>query len=122
MLRSAVAILLLAAFTIQSFSKVFLVLNYYANNAAYAKQCVNKFVPKMNCNGQCLLMKKIQAEQNKEQKNPELKLENKNEVFFATKYSSFISQLIPTSISYAIEKSIGSPSDFSSFIFRPPLS
>src|ERR1700754_2917517 len=106
MLRNAVAILLFAAFTIQSFSKVFLVLNFYANNAAYARQCVNKFVPKMNCNGQCLLMKKIQAEENKEQKNPELKLENKNEVYFVTKYSSFFSRIFPTFMSYPVEESI----------------
>lgn len=121
MLRAATAILLLAAFTLQSFSKLFLVLNYYANNAAYAKQCVNKAVPLMNCNGQCLLMKKIQAEQTKEQKNPELKLENKNEVYALMK-NAFASHVISAVIdAYPLIGSIGHPADFSSAVFRPPL-
>lgn len=122
MLRNAVAILLLIAFTVQSFSKVFLVINYYANNAAYLKRCVNKATPAMNCNGQCVLMKKIEAQQTKEQKNPELKLENKHEVFFITRNSFLYPALAMPQLNYPVARSTGRTADFSSSIFRPPLS
>lgn len=47
----------------------------------FASHCENKFRPAMNCNGKCVMMKKLLAEEEKQQKNPELKLENKVEVF-----------------------------------------
>lgn len=122
MLRNSVAILLLVAFTVQSFSKVLLVINYYANNEAYLKSCVNKALPAMNCNGQCVLMKKIEAQQTKEQKNPELKLENKNEVFFISKSTFYYPDLVNHLQEYPLARSSGHPTDFSSTIFRPPLS
>ena len=122
MLRNTIAILLIIAFTVQSFSKVFLVANYYANKAAFVKSCVNRATPKMNCKGHCLLMKKIEAQQHKEEKNPELKLENKNEVYIVSKHSFYYSDFKNHLVVYAPVRSIGYPLDFSSPIFRPPLS
>ena len=121
MLRNAIAILLLFAFTVQSFNTVFLVVNYYANNAAFARNCVNKALPQMNCNGQCVLMKKIQAEQKKEQKNPELKLENKNEVFYLSKTGFNYLQLVSYRLNFPPINTIGVSVDRSSTIFRPPI-
>ena len=43
--------ILLLAFVAQTFSKTFIVAGYYANTAAYAKNCENKAKTKMNCNG-----------------------------------------------------------------------
>jgi len=67
----------------QTFSKGMLLLSYYANTRAYAEHCINKAKPKLHCNGKCQLAKKIQQEENKEQKNllksvPEIILINQN--------------------------------------------
>jgi hypothetical protein len=80
------AIFLLVAFAAQTFSKAFLVLDYYSNTASFAKDCENKSRPLLNCNGKCLLMKKIKAAEKKEEQNPERKMENKNEIFFSAPF------------------------------------
>ena len=121
MLRNLVAILLLIAFTVQSFNKVFIVVTYYANNEAFAKDCVNKALPRMNCHGQCVLMKKIQAEQHKEQKNPELKLENKIEVYILSRINFDCATVSGAPAIYPQLKNTGSSVDHSSMIFRPPI-
>lgn len=77
------------AFIAQTFSKTFIIAEYYTNTAAYAKNCINKAKPKMACNGKCQVMKKIQQEENKDKQNPERKTNNKEEVlssksFFTT--------------------------------------
>ena len=75
---------------LQTFSSAIIVVDYYANTGDYAKNCENKYVPQMHCNGKCQLMQKLKKEEKKEQQNPERKLENKNEIplssksFFAT--------------------------------------
>lgn len=60
-------------------NRVFNVADYYVNTAKYAKNCVNKARPQLHCNGQCQLMKKLKALEEKEKKNPEQKPENKSE-------------------------------------------
>ncbi len=59
--------------------------DYFANTAKYAKNCVNKAKPQMHCNGKCQMMKKIQQEQKKDQENPDRKSDNKNEVILSSK-------------------------------------
>lgn len=80
-------ILLLAAFTIQTFNKVVIVFNYYANTATYAKNCENKTRPKLHCNGRCQMMKRLKQEENKDKQNPERRIDNKDEVLFFSKSS-----------------------------------
>lgn len=81
MLKQFTAILFLAAFIGQTFNKPFIVVDYYTNNAEYLKACINKARPKMNCNGKCQMMKKIQEEEKKELENPVVRPEFKTEVF-----------------------------------------
>jgi hypothetical protein len=83
MFRYFTAILLFIAFGTQTFQRAFMVLDYYANTGSFAKKCENRFRPQMHCNGQCLLMKKLKEQENKEKQNPERKQENKNEVIFS---------------------------------------
>lgn len=64
-------ILLLLALSVQALNKVRIVLSYYANTAAYAKNCENKSRPQMHCNGKCQMMKKLRQEQNKDESAPE---------------------------------------------------
>ncbi len=72
-----VAIVLLVAFAMQTFQKNMIVLDYFANTEAFAQNCENKARPVLKCKGKCQMLKKLQAEEKKEQKNPEHKGENK---------------------------------------------
>ncbi|GAB2829956.1 hypothetical protein [Ferruginibacter profundus] len=80
MFKQIAAIFLIIAFTAQAFSGGFVLLNYYSNTAAFAKNCENKARPKMHCNGKCQMMKKLKQEEKQDQQNPERKSDNKIEV------------------------------------------
>ena len=75
------ASLLLTAFLIQTFSKPFIVADYYVNTAGYAKNCINKLIPMMHCNGKCQMIKKLLEEEKKDQKSSEKKSASKTETF-----------------------------------------
>jgi molybdopterin/thiamine biosynthesis adenylyltransferase len=77
MLRQITAILLLVAFGTHTFQGTVIVIDYYANTENFAKRCINKLRPSMQCNGKCLLMKKLREEEKKEQQSPERKVETK---------------------------------------------
>jgi len=70
MFKRIVAIILLLAFSVQSFSQAFIVLGYYSNAGAYARNCINKSRPKLHCNGKCQMMKKMQEEEKNDQQVP----------------------------------------------------
>ncbi len=80
MFKQITVILLISAFATQTFNNGFVMLNYYTNTAAFAKNCVNKAQPKMHCNGKCQMVKKLKAEESKDQQMPERKLEKKIEI------------------------------------------
>ncbi len=91
--------------------------DYFSNTSSYLKNCENKAKPKLQCNGKCQMMKKITAEEKKDQDNPERKSENKNEVLLSSKsfYATFQLQaillnskllLFPYSNGKAIDRSI----------------
>lgn len=73
--------ILFIALAIQTFHMGGLVMDYYLNTSAYSKNCENKAIPILKCNGKCQLAKKILAKQEQEQQTPESKLENKLDVF-----------------------------------------
>lgn len=89
MLKSLAALLLLLAFSAQTFNKALIELDYYVNTSAFAKNCENKAKPMMHCNGKCQMMKKLKEEEKKDHQNPERKMDNKNEVVWSS--SSFAS-------------------------------
>ena len=94
-LNQIVTFCIMAMLFAQTFSKNFIVIDYYANTSTYEKDCVNKNKPWMHCNGQCQMMKKMRQEENKDQQNPERKADNKNETVLSSK--SFFVQLTPPS-------------------------
>jgi hypothetical protein len=61
----------------QTFSQWFVWGAFKINQAYIAKNtCENRFRPQMNCNGNCVLMKKMKQKEKEEQKDPAtLKLE-----------------------------------------------
>src|SRR5450631_2887674 len=80
MLKQLTAALLILAFTASTFCRTVIVLDYYANAAAYAKVCINKAKLAMHCNGKCQMMKKLEQQEKNDQDNLERKSENKNEI------------------------------------------
>jgi hypothetical protein len=69
-------ILILLVMT-QTFGHWFMVIGFKMNQDYIAKNlCENRFRPKMNCKGNCVLMKKLKEQEKKDQNQPAtLKLE-----------------------------------------------
>ena len=120
MLKQIAVILLLAAFMGQTFNRSLLFMSYYANPAAFAKNCVNKARPMMHCNGKCQVMRKIQEEERKEKENLERKAENKNEYWSSRGFAE-----IPAPVTGSTTKNfapflIHKPVDKAYALFHPP--
>jgi hypothetical protein len=114
------AILLLTAFSVQIFSGAFIKLGYIINPDFFVKNCVNKTRPKMHCNGKCLVMKKMQEEEKKEQENETRKWDNKITVlssksFFYSIEANCIYFVKPTPVEQKL-----AVKDISLSVFRPP--
>ena len=97
--------------------------DYFANNAAYVKNCENKARPKMHCNGQCQMMKKILTEEKKDKENSDRKNENRNEVSLSSK--SFFTTIIYSPFKYKKVRPIAHYTSVLSLgksieIFHPP--
>ena len=121
MLKTIVSILLILAFTAQTFKGGMVVMNYYANTEAFAKNCVNKAKPKLHCNGKCQMMKKMQEEERKDQQVPERKAENKLEVIssHSLSFNVDIAYTFIASLAITIDKHYPI-TDISYAFFHPP--
>jgi hypothetical protein len=83
MLKQCTALLLLLAFMTTTFSKAFIVVDFYANQDYIAKNlCVNRDKPMMHCCGRCQLRKRLNRDADQDKNNPEQRAENKQEVLF----------------------------------------
>ena len=87
-----IVLLFLASFLAQTFSRFFIIADYYANTAKYAALCENKAVLNMHCNGKCQMMKRLKQEQKDEQENQQRAVDNKNEVVFFSPFSFSLAQ------------------------------
>ena len=120
MFRQIITLIFLSAFLVQTFNKPFIVLDYFANTAAFAKNCVNKARPKMHCNGKCQMMKKLQAEEKKEQKNEDRKAAYKYEVLSSRSFFSNITHpVLISKLNFSLYKE-ADLSAISRSIFHPP--
>ena len=120
MFRQIITLIFLSAFLVQTFNKPFIVLDYFANTAAFAKNCVNKARPKMHCNGKCQMMKKLQEEEKKEQKNEERKAAYKYEVLSSRSFFSNITHpVLISKLNFSLYKE-ADLSAISRSIFHPP--
>jgi hypothetical protein len=118
----AVPILILLIMT-QVFSKWFVVLSFKLNQDYIAKNlCENRYRPKLNCKGNCVLMKKLKQEEKNEQNAPAtIKVETTSIIVsskshFATLESPSV--MITTVARFA--KDAGKPVDRNAAIFHPP--
>jgi len=120
MFRKITATILLMSFMAQTFAGPFIMLDYFVNTAAYAKNCINKARPKMHCNGKCQAMKKIEEQEKKDMQDSQRKAENKMPVLSARSF--FCSVKI---ISREIKKkyplqNIKGTSEMALAVFHPP--
>lgn len=122
MLRQCTAFLLLLAFAVSTFSRVAIVVDFYANQNYIAQNlCENRDKPMMHCCGRCQLRKRL-AQQDAQDKNaPERKVDNKQEVLFHEDLSKLNAEPLYSTVEreYA-SLSIVSPVDRSLEIFHPP--
>jgi len=59
---------------LQSFATLWISVGFYANREIIAKtQCENRFLLNNACQGQCVLMKKLRAQEEKEKQRPDVK-------------------------------------------------
>ena len=118
-----IALMLLVAFAMQTFQKPLIVMNYYANTTAFAKNCENKNKPVIKCHGKCQMMKKLKAEEKKEAQNPERKGENKGEVLISSPSADFLT--LPSFEEFIIDFQVFQMPLFGdqyADIFHPPAS
>lgn len=111
---------LLIAFVIRIFSGVFIRLDYYLNIPVYANNCENKTKPKLKCSGKCQMMKKLAAEEKKEEQLPERKFDNKTEVLSS---KSFFCTTVPEAAAENTNlflHNAGAVTDIAYSVFHPP--
>lgn len=119
--KQFIAFVLILAFAASSFSSLFSVADYYTNTASYAKNCVNKYRPKLNCNGKCQLMLKLKKQQEQDQRDPDRKAEQKLNVLSSKSfYSSFAGIEVYIHTNYSFPTSDGMLKNFSNAVFHPP--
>jgi hypothetical protein len=121
MLRHLTAMVFLLGFVFQTFNKPFIMLDYYANTAAYAKNCENKARPTMHCKGKCQMMKKIQEEEKRDAEKESLKLQYKADVLSSRSFYTY-SLIVPeVSIHKVFPRDTSKhPIDRSVAVFHPP--
>ena len=121
MFKAIAAIFLITAFIAQTFSGGLVMLNYYANTAAFAKNCENKAKPKMHCNGKCQMMKKLKQQEKQDQQNPEKKSDIKIQIFSSKSFYCISVEAFAIAVFKAtpIEKNYP-VKDISYSFFHPP--
>ena len=121
MFKQVAAIFLIIAFTTQTFSGGFVMLNYYSNTAAFAKNCENKARPKMHCNGKCQMMKKLQQEEKQDQQNSERKSENKIDILSSKSFYNSSATIFSVIVFKAVAVEKNYPlTDIAYSFFHPP--
>jgi hypothetical protein len=123
MIKKVITLVLLVAFAIHTFSRVMIVFGFYANQKTIAATlCENRDKPILKCDGKCFLAKKLQAQEKKDQQNPERKIENKTEDLSSRSFYSVLSGSIFTDIARVYEKEpFGKPVHRSFTVFHPPI-
>jgi hypothetical protein len=111
----------LLAFCCQLFNRAAIVTSYYTNTAAYAKNCENKAKPQMACHGKCQMIKKLRAEEKKDQQNPERRSGNNDEVVLSSKsFYPSLSNIAAMDVSSYANYHTGTELKMPRSVFHPP--
>lgn len=69
LMRAIYSILFVAILAVSVFGQGIIVMRYFANKTFISKElCVNRTRPMLNCNGKCVLGKKLQQKQKQEER------------------------------------------------------
>lgn len=122
-LRTLSICVLLLALTLQSFYRSVMTLDYQIHLPDYLAKCINKDRPELNCNGQCVLMKKIREKEQKEAKKNMVTYEYSS-IYIHNEHSVFIANT--TSVEEISQPSFPDYTadylfDYSNAVFRPPI-
>lgn len=122
MRKQCTALFLLLPILIQSFSKVVILLDFYANRDYIARTlCENRDKPEMHCHGSCQLHKKIARDEDTDKGVPEKKSETREEILFQHITGDFsIFRFVSSLIRRAPCVSDNRTFDRSLFCFHPP--
>jgi len=120
-MKRIAAFLLLLAFSLQTFSQGLTLLAFYRQQSYIkANLCENRYRPMLHCDGKCVLAKKLKAQENREQRNPEMKMSAKNEVLSASRHSQFSITAPVHQPDHARPVSDNRTCDRSATFFHPP--
>lgn len=120
-MRQGLSILFIGILFTSVFAQGIIVVRYYANKAFIARElCENRSKPMLNCNGQCVLAKKLKA-QEKQQEEQGISFTEKFEI----NCIPFASSLIPEPAVMLLRQPLGcyyTPALAQGFhsIFHPP--
>ena len=107
----------------QTFSKWIVILDYNINKAYIAKNlCENRKIPKMHCNGQCILMKKIKAQEKQEAPSGVINWGNSIQLFVNKLSVYFCLYSNKEEEKFINGNTPLNKEDFTHSIFHPPLS
>lgn len=118
----AAPILILLIMT-QTFSQWFVLAAFKINQSYIAKNtCENRFRPQLNCNGNCVLMKKMKQQEKEEQNAPGLlKLEISTVILSSrTFFATLLSLPVQSYTSSFAVFNAGKPVDRTFTVFHPP--
>ncbi|MEY4458939.1 MAG: hypothetical protein RIT38_144 [Bacteroidota bacterium] len=68
-MKNVFAFFLLLILLTQTFSRSLALADYMVNLEAYKKACINKAKPKLQCNGKCQMLKKVNQQEAGTEKN-----------------------------------------------------
>lgn len=86
-IRQVLAAILLLALICQSFSKMIIVVDFYANQDLIARTlCINRLNTAIHCCGKCQLNKRMKQEEHRESESPERRSDHGYEVMSSRSY------------------------------------
>lgn len=106
----------------QSFSKWIIILEFNINRNYIARNlCENRYRPLMHCNGKCLLMKKMAAEDNQQSPAGTIKFNWEASIFIDTR-PEYVGKTFSTTPNEFIPQAFYCPEDpIVCEVFHPPL-
>jgi len=115
--------ILLLLMLVQSFSKLVVVIEYNLNKDYIAKNfCINRFKPKMHCNGKCQMMKRLAEDEKQNSTNhPNTTRIKVQDLVLSDQITRPVLPALPcTALSYNEEPPLLKYTSPIRFIFHPP--
>ena len=104
----------------QTSGRALVVIEYYTNTSAFAKNCINKARPRLHCNGKCQMMKKLKEEEKKQQDQSSHKMDVKDEVLSSKSFFTILAAYTINHKQYPVLPHSCLPLNEGRGIFHPP--